>query len=665
MSDWKKVVTSGSSPTLTEITGSGLRFLAQPALVTDTDLAILVDDGGNVKQYPQISVAGVNTTYDGNSSTGIDQLGNGFIIDPGDILHSAIPHVSGAIVHALWQDSIGSNIHASNYLNNVYTQGAGITINQIGSTDEYEVSSSATQAWTGVNTLALGSINATTFPIAFNSSIKVDGTVSSSGATFSTIIPALDPLLNLPVNVQLNIATISASTISADGPNALVKASGLGIEGTFVLNTLGFQEQIQQVYTGSQEFGGPGASTTQTFIGDVWVTGGATSSVGFFGDGSALTGLTPSNIDYFTLSTGSGVSGSGAGGYDLSADTTFSLQLNPTQLGYATPLEDNGAFLLGSAVTESNISSSVSTTTGVINSKFFKGAITASQLHNTLISGLSVSVTDPGNSLNEIFRDPVHLGGGNLRATRLSDVSSYIASSINAGLNNNAGSVTTMSVSPLVGGTQINGLYLTISNPSTTPTVGIAGAATVNGTNWTASSGGAADQYLAFGNGGTAQGNLTESAASIFGTSFTGNAINIGGADSDGLFTDTVTIPGNLRVTNTPTIIQTDKFRIKDTLFHLGKDDDSFIGDYGFQFGSALTSSNSLIYDSAEDNMGRFGMAYNLTANSAAINSTTTPTTKLNMIGVFSGSEGDAAAVKANQHGNMRIDQDREIYFYI
>jgi len=221
-----------------------------------------------------------------------------------------------------------------------------------------------------------------------------------------------------------------------------------------------------------------------------------------------------------------------------------------------------------------------------------------------------------------------------------------------------------MSVSPLEGGTQINGLYLTISNPSTNPTVGIAGTATVNGTNWTASSGGAADQYLAFGNGGTGQGDLTASAASIFGTAFNSNAITIGGADGSGNFTDTVTIPGSLVVTNAPTMIQTNQFRIKDTLFHLGADDDTAIGDYGFKFGAALTSSNSLIYDSAEDDMGRFGMAYSLDA-STAINAGLNPTTKLNMIGVFSGSESDAALKKANQHGNIRIDQDREIYFYI
>ena len=222
-----------------------------------------------------------------------------------------------------------------------------------------------------------------------------------------------------------------------------------------------------------------------------------------------------------------------------------------------------------------------------------------------------------------------------------------------------------MSVAPLEGGTQINGLYLTISNPSTTPIVGIAGTATVNGTNWTASSGGAADQYLAFGNGGTGQGDLTASAASIFGTEFNGNAITIGGADGSGNFTDTVTIPGSLVVTNTPTMIQTDQFRIKDTLFHLGASDDNATGDYGFKFGAALTSSNSLIYDSAEDDMGRFGMAYDLDASTAVINSTSAPTTKLNMIGVFSGSATDAATYKANQHGNIRIDQDREIYFYI
>jgi len=662
MSDWKKVVTSGSSPTLTEITGSGLRFLNSPTTVTDTSLAILVQDGGNIKQYPQLSVAGVNTTYDGNSSTGIDQLGNGFIIDESNILHSAIPHVSGAIVHALWQDPLSDNIHAVRYLNNVYTAGAGIAINQIGSTDEYQVSSSATQAWTGVGTLDSGGINANTFPIAFTSSINA-GTISSSGdATFTTANVSLN--LAGEFQPQVNSTLVSASVIQA-GPGASVQATtGLGIEGTFVFNALAFQEQIQLVYTGSHEFGGPGGTTSQTFTGDIEITAGATSSLGFFGDGSELTGLTTSNIDYFQLSTGSGISGSGAGGYDLSTAREFSLETT-TQLGYINGLETAGLIVTANAVTESNIKSSVSTTTGVIEDKFATGAVTHSHFPNTIISDETTAVTDLANPSIELFRDPGAIEGSQLRAASLSYLNSHLVDSITAQLNNNVGSVTTMSVSPLEGGTQINGLYLTISNPSTTPSVGIAGTPSVNGTNWTASSAGADDQYLEFGYGGTGQGDLTASAASIFGTSFTDNAITIGGADGSGNFTDTVTIPGSLVVTNTPTMIQTDQFRIKDTLFHLGASDDSATGDYGFKFGAALTSSNSFIYDSAEDDMGRFGMAYALDASAAVINSTAAPTTKLNMIGVFSGSEIDAATAKANQHGNIRIDQDREIYFYI
>ena len=639
---WKKVITSGSNASLNTITGSRL-FLPSIAGINSgglsTDYVLIKGISGIISKAVQSTITGDDTTYDAQAPE-IILVANEFSIVSGSLNHNDLGNYTGS-QHIKWDsDQSGQPyvIHTDNYTNTTYTGVSGIAITDP-IADNSEVSTSPTQSWTGVGALAtassIGSLND-----------PADFQINNTGSIQSTFLYSTEATAStISVSTNASVGYVSASTINVL-PNGTVNVGTttdpgyLGIQGTFYFNGLEFVDNIISTHTGSHLWGGPELDTTTTWNGNIYVIppGGVTASGTYYGDGSQLTGIDPAGVEFETLSTGSGISGSS--NYDFSSETTFSIQLDNTTDGTNSGLllETSGLSISSSGVTSAFISSSAVTSAKIKNLE-----IKSESLANTLISAfpLSSGVTPTDLFLLQSVAD--------LRNTPASAIYTIISSSLVSDYTDNTGTVTEISVAPLSSATTIDGLYLSVTNPTGANTaIGLAGSPSVDGTHWTGSG---VDEFLVIDHGGTYAGTPSDAAANIFTQTQEGSLII-------GEVGNTIIISGSLIIQNPPTTLDTDDLIVEDRFIQLGASDDTDVDlDFGITFGTDSEASNTIVYDGTGSN-GRFGLAH---SNDSTTNGFTT--TNHSLIGVIAGTS-DGASVNVNLPGNIKVDNG-EIYLFV
>jgi hypothetical protein len=661
---WKKVISSGSDATLGALTlASGLKI---PLLATDASTSggltthdILVIDTGSVKVIDQQDLVGLNTTYAVNSSPpGLTLTADGdnnyeIAIDDTALLHDSLGNIT-ASQHIKWSQTQAGNspdvIHANNYLNNTYLTTTGLGQAATGNGIEQEISSSETQSWTHVGPLgsvspggSIGSINTegnatfVPFSITTTGSITSDALLYSGGdLTASTATIGNNLTVNYPYG-------ISASNISS--PGNWVVDNYLGIQGTFFMDTLGFQENIIQTHTGSHNWGGPAADTVTTWNGNITVVPPAavSSSGGFYGDGSQLTGLVASGFTFAGLDTASSPYGVyGTTEFDFTADATYSINLDSTTDGTPSGFTASAA---GLRVKDLGVTTTFLSASAVQSLQLENGNVVSASLSQSLISDLpdlteALSVL----ALNNAARLLVDQNGVTFKLHPY-----WLAHGVDVaytGSNNNLlGSVTSVGVTPGIGAT-INGLYLTITEDvNTTPQISLAGSITnLTNANWDTSG-----NDLAVTRGGTGADNLQDAAANIFSVS-QGGSLSLG----TGAVGEHITISGSLQTNSTSSAVKSDNFASEDQFITIAQGDTGNT-DAGIKFGSALTSSNTIVFDGSSAGTDRFSLS-----------ETTTDVTgvsglKHSLIGVSSGSANVSGHSKP---GNIKVDAG-EIYLYV
>ena len=669
---WKKVISSGSNASLAALTlASGLKI---PLLATDAATSgglttddVLVIDGGTVKKIDQQEVTGLNTTYAINTTPpGLGLVANGtnnftLSIVEADLLHDNSLLNYTATQHVKWSQTQAGNspavIHTNNYLNNTYLTTTGLAQADTGNGIEQEISSSETQSWTHVGDLGSdgngGSIGSfgSAGPIYVPFTITTTGSITTqngimygadgASATSSTIGGDLSMGI-------LNDQSISASSIQSSG-NWQVDTY-LGIQGSFFMDTLGFQENIIQTHTGSHNWGGPGSDTVTTWLGDITaVTPGAVSSSGngFYGDGSQLTGLLASGVTFAELDDGDGVSAS-PGEFDFTADATYSIDLDSTTDSTPSGFTASAA---GLRVKDLGVTTTFLDDLAVHTGNVLDANVVSASLSQSLISGFddfnSENIPLTYFGANDYLL--IHKGGS---AVNNKTLVSYVRSRVDQllGVNNGSdlGSVTSVGVTPAVG-SSINGLYLTITdNVNTTPQIALAGSiSNLNNSNWDTSG-----NDLSVTRGGTGASTLKQAAINIFGVG-QGGSLQLGNGSGG----QHITISGSLQTSTYGSAIQSDNFASEDQFITIAQGDTGAT-DSGIKFGSDATSSNTIVYDGSQGNAGRFSLA-----QTTALNTTAVGSLNHHLIGVLSGS-GDGTSEQVDLPGNMKVDAG-EIYLYV
>ena len=643
---WKKVITSGSHAELAQVSASELNIPQNTT--TTTGLEVLVDGGsGVIHKRDQELIQGSNTTYAAGTGFNFNALATGqnvFTLNLNQIDHDLLANFS-ASEHIVWEDSQSINIHEDNYYNMVISASSGIDINTLSATDStFEISSSATQSHiTAVGDLIDGDIGAYNNPADFN--ISTTSSIASASYLYGAAISASNWNQTSIQPLYVN-NTASASVITS--PDVLVQGVA-EISGTFIYNDLEFVEQILQTHSGSHTFGGPASDTVQTFSGSIYVTSGVTASNGFSGSGAGLTNISPSNIGYETLTIGNGFSGSN---FNFTSDSTMSVQFSGSDHGLGHPSDP----LFAASAVQIAVD-------GVSTRMFATGSVREAGLGNTAIryQHLTSSIiadhatASSVHASNEYLTYPTAAPTPTYhRKVTQTQLTTYIGDSITTASGNATGSVKEISVLPLTGSTAINHLFLSIESASTTPIISMGGNVQVGNAQWTASSPSAADQYQSVGNGGLGHGTQAESAAHILNTS-QGTALTIGAIGN------TIKISGSLLV-NAPgeTNISTHNLIVEDKFLLLGEGETTSTVDIGIQFGSDATSSNTILFNTPAAGAGRLSFGNSLDATT-----TLNASPNYHLIGVHSGSTATAAAVSANQKGNVLIDSAADIFLWV
>jgi hypothetical protein len=666
---WKKVISSGSDASLGALTlASGLKI---PLLATDAATSgglisdeVLVIDGGTVKKIAQQEVTGLNTTYAINTTPpGLGLVANGtnnftLSIVNDDLIHNSLGNITSS-EHIKWSQTQASNspdvIHVNNYLNNTYLTTTGLSQAATGNGIEQEISSSETQSWTHVGPLgsvgnggSIGTNPGQPGPGYVPFSITTTGSITSqnglmytqggASATSSTI----DGNLNMGLEVY-GPQSMSASNIQSSG-NWQVN-NYLGIEGTFWMDTLGFQETIIQNHSGSHNWGGPAANTVTTWLGDITVVPPAavTSSGGLYGDGSQLTGLVPSGVTFAGLdftATPYGVTGSTE--FDFTADATYSIDLDS-----ATDSTPSGftASAAGLRVKDLGVTTTFLDDLAVHTGNVLDANVVSASLSQSLISDFT-DYTGSTNFNADAYSYLLYDVAGVTKRIH----PAYIAGGVNAAFTGSngteVGSVTSVGVTPAVG-SSINGLYLTITDDvNTTPQIALAGSiSNLNNSNW-------ATNDLAVTRGGTGASTLKQAAINIFGVSQEGS-LSLGNGSTG----EHITISGSLQTNSTSSAVKSANFASEDQFITIAQGDTGAT-DSGIKFGSDATSSNTIVYDGSQGNAGRFSLA-----ETTALNTNSVTGLKHHLIGVLSGS-GDGTTEQVDLPGNMKVNAG-EIYLYV
>lgn len=190
----------------------------------------------------------------------------------------------------------------------------------------------------------------------------------------------------------------------------------------------------------------------------------------------------------------------------------------------------------------------------------------------------------------------------------------------------------------------------------------------INNTNWTGSD-------LALEYGGTNASTANQAATNIFGGSFaqTSNTTWPTQTLTIGNGNDHIYISGSLYVAGTDTTITSNRYQVKDKVITLGAGTAQNIdSDYAIMFGSNVDAPRALAYHHQTSNnpgqKGRLGFWKNI-GGALPDNELT----HYNAIGVFHTSSAtsfaqassSAAAVEANQNGNILVDNAGDIYFHL
>ena len=682
-STWKKVIVESGSAELTQLTIPTGELQVTPLASNGgaiEDKVLVHDAAGNFLPITQSDLGGINTTYDvatGLSLSTEEEGATAFTmsINEGTLDHDSIPHYSGSStttntteVHYAWGSDVpGQVIHSTNYTNTELTNGTGvgdIAYSDLTATNRQgDVSSSNAQAWTSVG--ALGSDDAGSNEAgSINGNFNID--IGSNHIDIQTTNPLTNPFQVGAVNAGdhthtgpfggLQVSYLTASTLIASGSSNF---GDLGVDGTFYYNGTDFNEFVTSQTTSSVVMGAH-ATASHSFTTDFTASQGFLAA-SFTGTGSGLTGIAASQVAFgaLTMSTGFNT-GSGFQHFNFQAPATMALQL----------WEDAGRTSgLGLDADGIKIKDS-----GVISVMIVSGSFNAPAYANTSISGsrfngsiISRHTHIPSESFatNDTLMYEHHYPNATTSGLLYEHSLGALKTKVVEGLPNysaTTGTVTSMSVAPLEGGSTIDGLFLTLTNATTTPAItieDIAGGVNVNNTDWTASAVGADDQFLSFANGGLSKGTEEDSVALLLAGPFESNTLAFGTSVND-----VITIPGNLNISDAEnvTIFKSENLIISDSCFLMGKGAELNTFDFGITFGQDPTQSNTLMYDSGIGNKGRFGMGY---AGGSPELTTNLGATKVHFVGVFSGSADGAESVKANVDGNMRVDSAGEIYFHV
>lgn len=666
MAGWKKVIVSGSHAELAQVSASGLK--TPQNTTTTTGLAVLVDGGsGVIHKIDQSLIQGTNTEYaagTGFNLNTVTQNLNAFTLNLDQIDHDLLFNFSSS-EHIDWTTGQTENIEASNYQNTLYTGSdgsSGLHITESGG----EWITLPIQEWTGVG--ALGSNDS-------GGSINWSGNIGNTGLIASLLSDGNAGILATNINATQSI-TVTTTTVGMSASVSQIGSSstpaqvefgsgpltgGLFVSGTFIYNDLTFQEQVLQQYSGSHIFGGSATDTIQDFTGNIYISTGATSSIGFYGTGSGLTNIPSSAVNYQALAFSDGVTGSFATqnfGFDTA--TTLSAQVSGSGAG-GIWTSAAGLYVGANAATTDRISGSAVTTAKILDANIQSGSLTSSIINDHDLSPYSGPLSfAPGTDyllLSTGSGDSATLGN-----TKISAMSNFFEDQFPDNIDND-GNVTTISVDPDSTGTPISNLFLTVTpDVTTTPELGLSSVGgnglQITNTNFVTGSGG---HVLTIANGGTGASTAHEAAQNILGWEATDalgndvvNSLTIG--DSS----DTITISGSLQVTaGATTNINLENFEVEDKIMQIGVGATSPLNDVGIKFGSGPTQSNALFYNGINANIGRLAYGYDLNPdNTIGLSTNHFPMT------VFEGNETNAEIVKADQSGMMRV-QSNEIYLYM
>jgi hypothetical protein len=713
MAVWKKVVASGSNATLAQVTASGLRIESIATDDNSTLPRVIVENAGNLRAVTQSDVQGEDTTYSSAyTSTGLlgtPVAGQGFSLafsfDYSNNYHDNFRTATTGSTqftkdHIDWTTDQGGTyvLNTNTYDNKIYTAHADdrVKINSLGNLSGLswpvaEITSSPVQAWTTLDALEEGAIgNGSANPANFQ--IETYNPISAAIIT-SPIISASTLNQTLPgFGVGLSNSAWSASTVnsptSADwdvNPNN-VAGGGLELEGIFYWDGLEFNESLIDSHTGSHVWGSPtnfgvnGIDTQTTFIGDSEVVyGGVTASGTFYGDGSALTGIPGSAYDIEPLTTGSGITSSALPNtYDYLTANTFKLELDGAGITSGLKFLNGELLVAPEGVTPDMVQDATVLAVDLIGDDSNTGEITKTHLAHSLIesgsSGAESLGIASGNLTNNDDFMVTDLSNPTAKKS-LANLNQYIFNELTGSYTNAGGSVTGISVAPLVGGTLINGLYLqldsaddaTTSGVGTIETITLKGTAAIGQSQWVTTAG----QQLSVANGGTgATGANDLEAANAAATSLlstisqTGNSLRIGGTSAG----EATTISGSIQVNTNLTAIKSDHFETKDLHVLLGNGDFGAFTTYGLNFGRPATSSNSIIFDdTTNDDRLKFGYGYGINAaepQGGEGGADGAGVSKYSMMGVCSGSTDEPGVSQAELEGNMRIHEG-EIYLYV
>jgi len=660
MAGWKKVIVSGSHAELAQVSASGLKI--PQITISTTTQKVLVDGGsGVIHSRAQNLIQGSNTQYSAGTGFALDASSSPQVFtldlnsDANGIDHDLIPHTaSGAHINWLGPNGI---LHASNYQDTLYTGsdgGSGLHITQ---SQGGEWTTLPSQAWTQVGALGTddsgGSIN-------WSGNITNTGSIMAVGNTLqATDLYVTESITSGNPNFQILAQEMSASLAtmgSAAVPATVFAGTGIGglfVSGTFIYNDLTFQEQVLQQYTGSHIFGGSANDTIQDFTGNIYISQGATSSIGFYGTGSGLTNIPSNAVNYQALTFSDGVTGSFAT-QNFGFDTATTLNAQISSSG-GLSVSSDGFHISTDGVTTARISSSAVVSNRILNENIVSGSLKPDIINAHTLSPYAGALSfNPG--LDFLLASTGSGASATLGRTKISALRNFLVNSFPDNIDN-AGSVITISVAPDSNGTAISNLFLTVtSDVTTTPELGL-GSTGGNGlkitnANFITGSGG---DVLAINNGGTGASTAQQAAQNILAWEVDDTyALTIGDTS------DTITISGSLQVTQGATTnINLENFEVEDKIMHIGLGANASTDDIGIKFGSSLTQSNALFYNGINDAEGRLAYGYDLNPdNTIALSTNHFPMT------VFEGNTGNAELVKADQAGMMRVESN-EIYLYI
>jgi len=713
MAVWKKVIASGSIAQLAQVTASGLRILT---LATDNNSLsprIVTVDSGDLRAITQSDMTGVDTTYSVSpaSTTGLSSTaaagGFAFSFSYPHNHHDDFGTIAGtpnfthslqfALDHLDWTTTQGTtNLHASTYDNTIYSGVADRVLvtaqvaSTVGGWPIYQVTSSTYQPdWNQLNSPFDGQIGSPASPANFqiHTTNLIDGSaVSATNISASNLSQTFAAFATLG-NGDWSASTVN-SLISADwdvNPSNN-PADGLEIEGNFYFSGLEFMASLIDSHTGSHVWGSPtnfgvnGIDTQTTFLGDSSIIyGGVTASGTLYGDGTALTGLTSAtNYDIATLTTGSGITSSGAPNtYDYLTANTFKIELDGAGITSGLKFLSGELKVPADGVTPAMVADGTVIAADLIGDVSNTGEITKAHLDHGLIATASALANADLAMVDDLMVFDLANPTAKHSITKLSQ---YVFNELTGSYTNDGGTVTGLSVAPLVGGSLINGLYLQLDSEddSTQDGVGTIETITLKGTpaigqgQWYTTSELAGSQ-LTIPKGGTGEtGNSDLNAARaagvalVTGVSQTGGELRIGGTSTA---TEATTISGSIQIDTSLTAIQSDHFETKDLHVLLGSGDAyDAAATFGLNFGRPATSSNSIIFDdTTSDDRLKFGYGYGidgLEPSPAGIPNYPPGVSRYSMMGVCSGSTDAAGVSEAEHEGNMRI-HDGEIYLYV